>query len=133
MRFNWVASVERRLEPGFAVPPPDSSIIRPCSRPMYSQSATLYFLIISCEVAFWLILLLGLAVRYVLRREVLSRWLLRTMPLVDVLLLIFTALDLHAGATPTFAHGLAAAYVGFTIAAASVSPHRAQVASSGWV
>ena len=88
---------------------------------MSSQSATLYLLIISCEVAFWLLLLLSLAVRYLLRREVLSRWLLISLPLVDMLLLTFTALDLRAGTAATFAHGLAAAYVGFTIAFGSTA------------
>lgn len=88
---------------------------------MPTQSYVLYFLIIGCEVAFWLILLLSLAIRYLLRREVLSSWLLFSLPLVDILLLIFTALDLRAGATATFAHGLAAAYVGFTIAFGSIA------------
>ena len=88
---------------------------------MSSQSAALYFLIIGCEVAFWLLLLLSLATRYLLRREALSRWLLLSLPLVDVLLLVFTALDLRAGTTATFAHGLAAAYVGFTVAFGSIA------------
>mgnify|MGYP003380973378 CR=1 FL=1 len=38
------------------------------------------------------------------------------LPLVDVLLLAFTAMDLRRGSTATFSHGLAAAYVGFTLA-----------------
>ncbi len=76
----------------------------------------LYALIVACEVGFWVILLLALAVRYLLRKEPLSRALLLCLPLIDVLLLVFTAMDLRRGATATFAHGLAAAYVGFTIA-----------------
>ena len=88
---------------------------------MSSQSAALYLLIIGCEVAFWLLLLLSLATRYLLRIEALSRWLLFSLPLVDVLLLVFTALDLRAGMTATFAHGLAAAYVGFTVAFGSIA------------
>ena len=88
---------------------------------MLSEYSDLYLLIIGCEVAFWLVLLLSLAVRYLLRREVLSRWLLISLPLVDILLLVFTTLDLRSGVTATFAHGLAAAYVGFTIAFGSVA------------
>ena len=88
---------------------------------MSSQPHVLYLLIVGCEVAFWLVLLLSLATRYLLRRETLSRWLLFSLPLVDVLLLIFTALDLRAGTAATFAHGLAAAYVGFTVAFGSVA------------
>lgn len=76
----------------------------------------LYVLIVACEVGFWVILLLALAVRYLLRKEPLSRALLLCLPLIDVLLLIFTAMDLRRGSTATFAHGLAAAYVGFTVA-----------------
>jgi hypothetical protein len=76
----------------------------------------LYGLIVACEVGFWVILLLALALRYLLRMEKLSRALLFCLPLIDVLLLVFTAMDLRRGATATFAHGLAAAYVGFTVA-----------------
>ncbi len=83
---------------------------------MPAQSYVLYALIVGCEVAFWLVLLLSLAVRYLLKREVLSLWLLRTLPLIDLLLLVFTAWDLSAGSPATLAHGLAAVYVGFTIA-----------------
>ena len=76
----------------------------------------LYALIVACEVGFWIILILALAVRYRLRKEQLSRAMLLCLPLIDVLLLVFTAMDMRRGATATFAHGLAAAYVGFTVA-----------------
>ncbi len=76
----------------------------------------LYTLIVACEVGFWVFLVLALVLRYLLRREWLSRTLLLCLPLIDVLLLVFTAVDLRRGATATFAHGLAAAYVGFTVA-----------------
>ena len=66
--------------------------------------------------SYFVILMLALAVRYLLRKEQLSRALLLCLPLIDVLLLVFTAIDLRRGATATFAHGLAAAYVGFTVA-----------------
>ena len=81
-----------------------------------SESAWLYGLIIGCEVAFWLVLVVALAIRYLLRRPRLSRAFLWALPAVDLLLLIFTALDLRRGTTATFAHGLATAYVGFTLA-----------------
>ncbi len=88
---------------------------------MPTKTFLLYLLIVGCEVAFWLVLLLSLAARYLLRREPLSRWLLLSLPLIDVLLLVFTALDLSAGTTATLAHGLAAVYVGFTVAFGSVA------------
>lgn len=83
---------------------------------MPTESYLLYVLIVSCEIGFWVVLLLGLACRYLLRKEPLSRALLLSLPLIDILLLAFTAIDLRQGATATFAHGLAAAYVGFTVA-----------------
>lgn len=81
----------------------------------------LYVLIVGCEVTFWVVLLLGLVVRYLLCREAVSRWLLLALPLIDIFLLVFTAFDLRAGTTATFAHGLAAAYVGFTVAFGSIA------------
>ncbi len=83
---------------------------------MPHASYLLYVLIVACEVGFWLVLLAALALRYLVRRERASRVLLLCLPLIDALLLAFTALDLRRGATATFAHGLAAAYVGFTVA-----------------
>lgn len=76
----------------------------------------LYALIVACEVGFWVVLMLALAARYLLRKALLSRALLWTLPLIDLLLVTFAAIDLRSGAPATFAHGLAAAYVGFTVA-----------------
>ncbi len=83
---------------------------------MPRETYLLYALIVACEVGFWVMLLLALAVRYLLRKEQLSRALLLCLPLIDLLLLFFTATDLRRGTTATFAHGLAAAYIGFTVA-----------------
>lgn len=80
------------------------------------ESVYLYSAIIACELAFWLLIALGLAARYLLQRHRISRALLIAVPVVDLLLLAFTTLDLRAGAPATFAHGLATAYVGFTVA-----------------
>ncbi len=82
---------------------------------MEGSARALYALIIACELAFWVVLLASLVVRYLWRRERLSRGLLLSLPLIDLLLLLFAALDLRAGATATLAHGLAAVYVGFTV------------------
>ena len=88
---------------------------------MPAESTYLYWLIIACEAAFWLVLLLALVARYLLRRERLSRGLLVALPGVDLLLLAVTALDLQSGTPATFAHGLATAYVGFTVAFGSIA------------
>jgi hypothetical protein len=83
---------------------------------MSPESYLLYALILACEVGFWAVLLVALAVRYLLAKERLSRAMLLCLPLIDLLLLAFTAMDLRRGSTATFAHGLAAAYVGFALA-----------------
>jgi hypothetical protein len=80
------------------------------------NSAYLYGAIIACEAAFWVVLFAALALRYVWRRIELSRMLMLALPAVDLLLLAFTAFDLRSGTTADFAHGLATAYVGFTVA-----------------
>jgi hypothetical protein len=99
---------------------------------MLSESAYLYGLIVGCEAAFWLLLVLALAARYLLRRNRLSRILLLTLPAVDVLLLVFTAMDLRAGTPATLAHGLATAYVGFTIAFGAVAVDWADQRFAHW-
>jgi hypothetical protein len=81
-----------------------------------SNSGYLYGAIVACEAAFWVVLFAALAARYLWRRTQLSRGLLLALPVVDLLLLAFTGFDLRSGTTADFAHGLATAYVGFTIA-----------------
>jgi len=73
-------------------------------------------IIIACEIGFWLLLGAGLTARYLLRRPRLAAALLVSVPLVDLILLIATVIDLRGGATADFAHGLAAAYIGFSLA-----------------
>ncbi|WP_407342151.1 hypothetical protein [Pengzhenrongella phosphoraccumulans] len=72
--------------------------------------------IAACEVGFWVLLGAGLVARYALRRPRLGAALLVGVPLVDLVLLAATVLDLRAGSTATFVHGLAAAYIGFSVA-----------------
>jgi hypothetical protein len=73
-------------------------------------------IIVACEVAFWVVLLSGLTARYVLRRPRLGAVLLVATPLVDVVLLAFTVVDLRSGATASVAHSLAAVYIGVSLA-----------------
>jgi hypothetical protein len=72
-------------------------------------------MIVGCEVGFWLLLAAGLAVRYLLRRPRAGAVLLLGVPLVDLVLLVASVVDLRRGAAVTSAHGLAAAYLGFTV------------------
>ncbi|MEV8429911.1 hypothetical protein [Streptomyces chartreusis] len=73
-------------------------------------------LIIACEVGFWVLLALGLAVRYLLKRRRTSVVLLLCEPLLELVLFVATAVDLKNGAEPGWEHGLAALYIGYTVA-----------------
>ncbi|MGQ4328217.1 hypothetical protein [Streptomyces hayashii] len=72
-------------------------------------------LIVACEVAFWVLLAAGLALRYVFRMPRLGLALLLCEPLLEVVLFAVTAVDLGNGADPDWRHGLAAVYIGFTV------------------
>ncbi|MDR3084660.1 MAG: hypothetical protein LBV60_27720 [Streptomyces sp.] len=72
-------------------------------------------LIIACEVGFWVLLAAGLAVRYLLKMRRTSVALLLCEPLLEVVLFVATAIDLKNGAEPSWEHGLAALYIGFTV------------------
>lgn len=72
--------------------------------------------ILVCEVGFWVVLALGLALRYLRGLRRLSTVLLLCVPALDALLLALIAWDLLAnGTTADFTHGLGAIYLGFTI------------------
>ncbi|MFD9443198.1 hypothetical protein ACFWBR_03105 [Streptomyces sp. NPDC060006] len=72
-------------------------------------------LIIVCEVGFWVLLAAGLAFRYLLKMPRTGMTLLLCEPLLEVVLLVVTALDLKDGAEPSWKHGLAALYIGYTV------------------
>ncbi|GAQ56911.1 hypothetical protein [Streptomyces acidiscabies] len=72
-------------------------------------------LIVACEVAFWVLLALGLAFRYALKMPRTGLALLLCEPLLEVALLVITAMDLRNGAEPSWHHGVAAVYIGFTV------------------
>ncbi|MEW2519147.1 hypothetical protein [Actinacidiphila alni] len=71
--------------------------------------------IAGCEIGFWLLLAAGLVLRYPLRRPRAGAVVLTAVPLVDVVLLVVTVVDLRRGATADATHGLAAAYIGFSV------------------
>ncbi|MGW0807183.1 hypothetical protein [Nonomuraea sp. NPDC002799] len=72
-------------------------------------------ILIGCEIAFWLVLGLALASRYLWNRRRLSTALLIAVPLLDVILLTAAVLDMRGGATADIKHGLAAAYLAYSI------------------
>ncbi|GIO50771.1 putative membrane protein YmcC [Paenibacillus azoreducens] len=73
-------------------------------------------LIVACEISFWVFVLAGLCARYLAGFKRLGAALLLATPIVDLFLLIFTVVDIRNGAKPEFMHGLAAIYVGVTVA-----------------
>jgi hypothetical protein len=72
--------------------------------------------IAASEIAFWIVIAAGLFFRYVLRRNRTGLVLLMLTPVIDLILLLLTAVDLSRGATATWAHGLAAVYIGVSVA-----------------
>ena len=81
-------------------------------------------LVVACEVAFWVFLLAAVAVRYGLGWRRTSTVLLLCEPLLEVVLLVATVGDLLRGSEPTWTHGLAALYLGFTVGFGKWTVHR---------
>ncbi|KJK53712.1 hypothetical protein [Streptomyces sp. NRRL F-4428] len=73
-------------------------------------------LIIACEVGFWVLLAAGLALRYLAKMPRLGAAVLLCEPLMELVLLVVTTVDLKNGAEPDWKHGLAALYIGYTVA-----------------
>ena len=72
--------------------------------------------IVAAEIAFWGLLLAGLALRYPLRRPRAGMSLLVATPFVDLALLAATAIDLRLGGAAALPHALAAVYIGVSVA-----------------
>ncbi|MFE0042787.1 hypothetical protein [Streptomyces albireticuli] len=72
-------------------------------------------LIIACEVGFWVLLAGGLSLRYLARMPRTGAAVLLLEPVLELVLLIATAVDLKNGAQADFKHGLAAVYIGFSV------------------
>lgn len=78
--------------------------------------STLAYIIIACEISFWLFIVTGLVLRYILKRKRLGKALLYCTPLIDLVLLTATVIDIRGGAAATAIHGLAAVYIGISVA-----------------
>lgn len=76
----------------------------------------LVLLVVACEIGFWVVLAAGLVVRYPMRRPRLGGILLLCVPVVDLVLVSASVADVARGTAPGFSHGLAAVYLGFTVA-----------------
>ncbi|WP_028476903.1 hypothetical protein [Nocardia sp. CNY236] len=71
--------------------------------------------ILACEAGFWIIAAVGLLLRYGPRLQKVSTAVLAMVPLIDVILLVAVAIDVHQGAEVTGVHRLAGIYLGVTI------------------
>lgn len=74
------------------------------------------WLIVACEISFWVFVFAGLSARYVWKKQKWSVFLLICSPIVDVILLFVTVYDLKNGAVATTVHGVAAIYIGVSVA-----------------
>lgn len=72
--------------------------------------------IVACEIGFWVAIAAGLIARYPAGKPKLGAALLIAAPLIDVVLLVLVAADLIGGATASWHHGLAALYIGISVA-----------------
>jgi hypothetical protein len=72
--------------------------------------------IIACEVGFWVAIVAGLVARYAYNRPKLGAALLLAAPLIDLILLLLVAVDLLGDGTASWHHGLAALYIGISVA-----------------
>ena len=72
--------------------------------------------IISAEIAFWILVLAGFSLRYIVRASRLSTFVLALVPFVDFVLIALVSVDLALGGEPTRSHAFAALYLGITLA-----------------
>ncbi|AWB81100.1 hypothetical protein C3B44_01040 [Corynebacterium yudongzhengii] len=70
---------------------------------------------IPAEVVFWVCLILGCVVRYLLKAPRVGLALLAATPLIDLVLLVFFYMTLHENGQAQFMHGFAAFYISFSV------------------
>lgn len=84
-------------------------------RILHARGFAILYLVLACDVLFWVFLVCGLAARYAAGLRTLGGALLLCVPLIDVVLLTATVLSIRDGHEPTVWHGLSAAYLGLTV------------------
>lgn len=73
------------------------------------------WMIVASEIGFWVVIIAGLVTRYVFKLDKLGLLFLALTPVIDLILLVTSSVDLYRGATATTAHALAAVYIGVSI------------------
>ncbi len=74
------------------------------------------WMIVASEIGFWVLIAAGFVTRYVFKLKKLGLILLALTPVIDLILLVATSVDLYRGATATEVHGIAAIYIGVSVA-----------------
>jgi len=72
--------------------------------------------IVGCEIGLWVLLGLGMVLRYLVGLRRTSTVVLAGIPTLDAVLVIATAIDLHRGADVGVVHVLAGFYLGSSLA-----------------
>jgi hypothetical protein len=78
-------------------------------------AVVLLAVIAACEVGFWVLLAAGMLTRYLFRLPKAGMALLLAVPLVDVVMLVASVIDIRQGGEPSFKHSLAAIFVGVSV------------------
>lgn len=73
------------------------------------------WMILGCEIGFWVFVFAGLLTRYILKHKKIGALFLLCTPLIDLVLILTTIIDMKNGTQANFFHGLAAVYLGMTI------------------
>ncbi|NKY18051.1 hypothetical protein [Tsukamurella spumae] len=82
---------------------------------MSELTSPVLWTIAACEIGFWILVLGGLTLRYVLRARRAGTVALALVPVLDVVLIAAVAIDLHRGGEVGTAHRLAGIYLGCTL------------------
>ncbi len=73
------------------------------------------WLIVACEISFWIFIIAGLIARYIFNRKTAGLFLLAMIPIVDLVLIVVTSIDIYRGAEITLAHSIAPIYLAVSL------------------
>lgn len=72
-------------------------------------------IIVACEIGFWLFIIAGLVTRYIFNQKKIGLILLAMIPVVDLVLLVATSIDVYRGTEITLAHSIAPIYLALSL------------------
>lgn len=73
------------------------------------------WVIVAVEISFWIFIIAGLITRYIFNRKKAGIFLLAMTPIVDLVLLVVTSIDVYRGAEITLAHSIAPIYLAVSL------------------